>query len=193
MKVIGLTGGIGSGKTTVSRMFSELGAPVYIADEQARRLAELPGTQAEIRTQFGDGMLDAEGKIDRRKLANIVFSDPEKLERLNAIIHPKVAADFREWAERQSFPFVIREAAILFESGSHRDCDKVITVTAPLEVRIARVIARDGTTRDEVLRRMANQWPEDEKIRRSDYVIHNVDLAETIRQIRKIFTELRHL
>lgn len=192
-RVVGLTGGIGTGKTTVSQMFAQLGVPVYIADEAARRISTEPKTQEAILSAFGPVVQSAPGQVDRKKLAAVVFSDPDKLKRLNALIHPLVAADFNEWKSRQDAPFVIREAAILFESGSHADCDKVIVVTAPLETRIERVMRRDGVTREEVLARIANQWGEAQKIALSDYVIVNTDLEAANRQIRKIFTELQHL
>ncbi|HLN96716.1 MAG TPA: dephospho-CoA kinase [Flavobacterium sp.] len=192
-KVVGLTGGIGTGKTTVSKIFAELGVPVYIADTEARRISEQEDVQARIIAQFGPSIANSEGGVDRRKLAAVVFSDPEKLGALNALIHPLVKADFQQWLSRQGTSFVIREAAILFESGTHIDCDKVIVVTAPLELRIFRVMARDHITREEVLARMDHQWPDSQKIALSDYVIVNEDLAETRQQILKIFTELQHL
>ncbi len=192
-KIIGLTGGIGTGKTTVSKIFAELGVPVYIADDEARRISEQKEVQDRIIAQFGPEIVSREGGVDRRKLAGVVFSDPEKLASLNTLIHPLVKADFQEWLSRQNTHFVIREAAILFESGTNVDCDKVIVVTASLELRIFRIMERDHITREEILARMAHQWPDSQKIALSDYVIVNHDLLETRRQILKIFTELQHL
>lgn len=192
-KIIGLTGGIGSGKTTVSEMFRELGVPVYIADEAARRITAQPEVQQLIASTFGSEIAEADGTINRKKLAGIVFSDPNRLKMLNDIVHPLVKRDFQKWLSQQKAPFVIREAAILFESGTNIDCDQVITVTAPLELRISRVMERDQTTRAEVMTRMANQWPESQKIALSDYVITNAELAETRRQTERIFTELTRL
>jgi len=192
-KVIGLTGGIGTGKTTVSRIFSELGVPVYIADVEARRISEQPDVQKRIINTFGDEITTPNGQVDRRKLAVQVFSNEENLKKLNAIIHPLVKQDFQQWLSQQSAPFVIREAAILFESGTNTDCDKVIVVTAPREMRIIRVMERDHISREEILARMANQWPDSQKIAMSDYVIENSDLDETRKKIFKIFTELQRL
>lgn len=192
-KIIGLTGGIGTGKTTVSRIFSELGVPVYIADDEARRITALPETQSRIIAAFGTSIVNATGSIDRKKLADIVFSDKSQLQRLNSILHPLVASDFREWLLKQKAPFVIRESAILFESATNGDCAKIIVVTAPLDLRVSRIISRDGISRDAVIARMDNQWPEHQKIALADYVIVNTDLQDTTRQIRKIFTELQHI
>lgn len=192
-KVIGLTGGIGTGKTTVSKMFSELGVPVYIADVEARRISEQPEIQKRIVDTFGEGVTSPDGQVDRKKLAALVFFNEENLRKLNAIIHPLVKQDFQQWLSQQSAPFVIREAAILFESGTNTDCDKVIIVTAPRELRIFRIMERDHISREEILARMANQWPDSQKIAMSDYVIENSDLEETRKQIIKIFTELQRL
>lgn len=192
-KIIGLTGGIGSGKTTVAQMFAELGVPVYIADARARQVMQTENVQALVRQEFGDGVFSKDG-LDRKKLAAIVFSDKQKLKSLNSIVHPAVAKDFLEWIkEHVDHSFVIREAAILFESGSYVDCDKIITVTAPFEIRIERVMSRDHTTREDVIQRMENQWSDEEKIAKSDYVIDNADLKATRLQVQKIFKTLKKL
>ncbi len=193
MKTIGLTGGIGSGKSTVARYFSSHGIPVYYADEAGRKVLSEPDTIANIKEIFGRGIL-REGSIDRAALARIVFSDPEALRRLNGIIHPAVRDDFEKWKRLQiDQPVVIREAAILFESGTDRDCDKIILVTAPLEKRILRVMARDGVSRDEVLARMKNQWPDEKKEPLSDFIIVNDELAQTEAQCAKILKKLQNL
>ena len=189
-KVIGLTGGIGSGKTTVAKAFEALGVPVYIADDQAATVTQSPEAQSKILTYFGPDVFQ-NGKLDRKKLGNLVFSDPEKLKKLNAIIHPLVANNFLEWRQKnEDHPFVIKEAAILFESGSALDCDKIITVTAPLEVKIQRVMQRDQVTQEAVLARIANQWTDAEKIAKSDYVIENLTLKNTQDEVRKIYKKL---
>ena len=135
-KIIGLTGGIGSGKTTIAQYFKSLGVPVYIADDEAKKLLDNPDIQKEIKAVFGEFVFE-NNTISKEKLASIVFQNPQKLSELNGIIHPAVKKHFQLWvANYQSEPIVIKEAAILFESGSNQDCDKIITVVAPLETRI---------------------------------------------------------
>jgi dephospho-CoA kinase len=175
-KIIGLTGGIGSGKTTIARYFEELGIPVYIADDEAKKILYLPEVIEELHTAFGDTIF-TNSIPDKAKIAALVFSDKKQLLKLNAIIHPKVANHFKNWVLSNSGKlFVIKEAAILFESGSYKDCDLVILVTAPIEVRIERVMHRDQITRDKVLQRMENQWDDEKKSSLSDFIIDNTDL-----------------
>ncbi len=188
-RVIGLTGGIGSGKTTVANQFKALGVPVYIADDEAKQIMESPEIISSIVEHFGTAIL-SDQKPDRKKLAQLVFNNSEMLEKLNDIIHPAVRQHFSEWLLRQDYPIVIREAAILFESGSYKDCDAIITVTAPLEIRIERVISRDGSTREQVLKRIQNQWSDEMRIAKSDFVIENIDLNQTARQTNEIFQKL---
>lgn len=193
-KIIGLTGGIGSGKTTVARLFMQKGVPVYIADDEAKIISSDPETVREIVSFFGDGILGANGAIDRAALADRVFSDPEKLASLDSIIHPKVQRHFEEWVSRNAAsPFVIKEAAILFESGSYRQCDKVILVTAPQEERIKRVMLRDSTSREQVLQRMARQWNDEQKRQKSDYVIENDNLQTLDNQVLDLIGVLQRL
>ena len=169
-----MTGGIGSGKTTVCGIFRELGVPVYSADERARKLmVEDERLMSGIRDEFGDAAYD-NGTLNRPFLAATVFSDPDRLNALNALVHPAVASDLEVWmAEHHKNPYVVKEAAILFESGAHRATDSTVLVTAPEQLRIDRVIARDAVSEDEVRRRMANQWPDDRKTRLADHVIVN--------------------
>ena len=184
--IIGLTGGIGSGKSTVAAMFRDLGVPVFIADREAGILMEQDeGVRDQVKGLLGEASY-LDGFPNRKYIASRVFADKELLDRLNRIIHPAVAARFEAWYREQDAPYVIYEAAILFEHGGEAKCDKVILVTAPEEVRISRVINRDQVTREEVLARMANQWPEARKIPLADYVIENIDLAETLRIVEKI-------
>jgi dephospho-CoA kinase len=172
-KIIGLTGGIGSGKTTVANHFRVAGIPVYIADDEARKIMQSDEINAEIKKNFGDTVFD-NGILNREKLSGIVFNDPEKLKLLNAIIHPAVKKHFSSWIlNHKNTPYIIYEAAILFESGSYKDCDIIITVTAPLESRIQRVIQRDRTTRENVLSRINMQWNDEKRIEKSDFVIEN--------------------
>jgi dephospho-CoA kinase len=174
-KIIGLTGGIGSGKTTIANHFMAAGVPVYIADDAARKLMQSAAIIQEIRSTFG-GEIFENGILNREKLAKIVFSNPEKLKLLNAIIHPAVKKHFRKWIlNHQNSPFIIYEAAILFESGSYKDCDKIITVTAPMESRIQRVIQRDNASREQVLKRINAQWTDNQRATKSDFIIENID------------------
>lgn len=172
-KIIGLTGGIGSGKTTIANHFKAAGIPVYIADDEARKIMQADEIIEEIKNTFGIGIFE-NGILNRQKLAQIVFADAEKLKLLNAIIHPAVKKHFHDWIlDHKNSPYIIYEAAILFESGSYKDCDKIITVIAPMESRIQRVIQRDNTTREQVLNRINAQWNDDQCIAKSDFVIEN--------------------
>jgi dephospho-CoA kinase len=190
-KIIVLTGGIGSGKTTIANHFKKVNIPVYIADDEARKIMQAEETIDAIRKTFGDSIFD-EALLNRQKLSQIVFNDPEKLKLLNAIIHPAVKKHFQDWVlNHKNAPFVIYEAAILFESGSYKNCDLIITVTAPLESRIQRVIKRDNATREQVLKRMNAQWNDDQRIAKSDFVIENVNLKTTKTEIDKILKILK--
>ncbi|MEG9326394.1 dephospho-CoA kinase [Salinimicrobium catena] len=186
MKVLGLTGGIGSGKTTVANMFRELGVPVYIADDEAKKLMNSdPEVREQITSLFGEAAYN-NGMLNRKLLASRVFSDKELLEKLNAIVHPAVGKHFEEWKKIQTGVYVVYEAAILFEKGGYRKCDKNLLITAPLEVKLARIMARHGSTRKEIQVRMNNQWPDEKKAKMADFILSNIDLAETRREVRKI-------
>ncbi|WP_304200119.1 dephospho-CoA kinase [Flavobacterium alvei] len=185
-KIIGLTGGIGSGKTTIANLFREANIPVYIADDEARKIMQLPEIIQEIKNTFGSEIFD-DTILNREKLSQIVFNDPEKLKLLNAIIHPAVRKHFQNWVlNHKKYSFVIYEAAILFESGSYKNCDLIITVTAPIETRIERVIQRDKTTREQVLKRINAQWDDTQRISKSDFVIVNIDPKTTKLEVGKI-------
>ena len=190
-KIIGLTGGIGSGKTTIANQFRKANIPVYIADDEARKIMQSQEIIEAIRNTFGESIFD-EAILNREKLSQIVFSDPEKLKLLNAIIHPAVRKHFQDWVlNHKNAPFVIYEAAILFESGSYENCDFVITVTAPIESRIERVILRDKTTREQVLKRINAQWNDEQRIAKSDFVIENSNSETTKIEINKILKILK--
>jgi dephospho-CoA kinase len=192
-KVIGLTGGIGSGKTTIANYFKSQGVPLYIADEEAKKILFTEEVITEIKGAFGDKVLK-NGVPDRAKLAELVFNEPEKLKTLNSIIHPKVYKHFEEWLKAYSgSKFIIREAAILFESGSNKDCDAVILVTAPKEVRIQRVINRDNTTREKVIERMNSQWDDEKKAAMSNYIITNIEIDDAIKQAGEILKILNKI
>jgi dephospho-CoA kinase len=191
-KIIGLTGGIGSGKTMIANYIKSLGIPVYIADDEARELMKTTDIVTAISNEFGNNVLD-NGKLNREALAKLVFNNPEKLKKLNDIVHPKVKKHFNTWVENnKKHPLLVKEAAILFESGSYKDCDAVITVTAPIETRLQRVVLRDKTDRDSVLKRMQNQWTDEERIAQSDYIIHNVTVEDSKTQVDKILDLLKN-
>ncbi|UUC45371.1 dephospho-CoA kinase [Flavobacterium cerinum] len=192
-KIIGLTGGIGSGKSTIAEYIRSKGIPVYIADDQAKAIMEDPGIVKKVQDIFVENVIEND-KLNRKKIAELVFSSPKLLEKLNGIIHPAVKENFDNWLKNNiKSNFVVKEAAILFESGSYKDCDKIILVTAPQEVRIERVIKRDGVDREQVLERMKNQWTEEKKAEISDYIIENTDLASSLRKVDLILKELNKM
>nr|WP_294932172.1 dephospho-CoA kinase [uncultured Flavobacterium sp.] len=185
-KIIGLTGGIGSGKTTIAGYFKEIGIPVYIADDEAKKIMQSKFVIEEIKKGFGHFLFE-NNVLNRARLAEIVFNDSKKLDQLNAIVHPAVKKDFELWLQNnKNHGYVIYEAAILFESGRYKDCDIVITVTAPEEVRIQRVLKRDKTTREQVLSRMKMQWKDEDRISKSNFVILNEDLKIARKEVVKI-------
>lgn len=193
-KIIGLTGGIGSGKTTVANFFKEKGVPVYIADDEAKKIMDNNKVVAEVQQLFEEKVIDNFGKLDRKKISQIVFHNKEKLNALNALIHPKVKAHFNTWLEKHaSFSFVIKEVAILFETNGHLHCDATILVTAPIEIRVERVMKRDHKTREEVLQVINNQMPEEEKIKLATYVVENEKLEKTHKQVEIILQKLKFL
>ena len=191
-KIIGLTGGIGSGKTMVAEYFKSLGIPVYIADKEARQLMTSENIINALSNEFGKEILE-NGILNREKLAQLVFNNPKKLQKLNSIVHPEVKKHFDNWVEKhKNYPFVVKEAAILFESGSYKYCDTIITVTAPLETRIQRVMKRDKTDRESVLKRIENQWTDEQRIAKSNYVIHNLSVESTKKQVDEILKKLKN-
>ncbi|MFL5788529.1 MAG: dephospho-CoA kinase [Flavisolibacter sp.] len=170
---IGLTGGIGSGKSIIAKIFELFNVPVYYADEASKRLYHSNKSLIkEIKFHFGEDIYKNE-QLDRQKLASIVFSNPQKLELLNQLVHPLTIRDAEEWMKKQTSPYIIKEAALLFESGSVASLDYVIGVKAPLSIRIKRVIERDGVSKDEILSRMSRQIDEDIKMRLCDFIITN--------------------
>jgi len=191
MMVVGLTGGIGSGKSTIAKAFAALGIAVFNSDEQAKALiANNAQVKERIIAAFGEEAYQ-NGEYNRAYIAQIVFNNPEKLAILNNIVHPALAKYFNQWAKKQTSPYVLKEAAILFESGSYKDCDYIITVTAPEEVRIARVMARDHCTEAQVRARMAQQWSDAQRIALSNAVVENIDLESAKEQVKRINDELR--
>lgn len=188
--VVGLTGGIGSGKSTIAKEFAALGISVFNSDEQAKVLiANNAQVKKRIMAAFGEEAYQ-NGEYNRAYIAQIVFNNSEKLAILNGIVHPALAKYFKQWTKKQTSPYVLKEAAILFESGSYKDCDYIITVTAPEEVRIARVMARDHCTEAQVRVRMSQQWSDAQRIALSNAVIENVDLESAKEQVKRIHFQL---
>jgi dephospho-CoA kinase len=189
-KIIGLTGGIGSGKTTIANHLKSLGIPVYNSDEQAKKILYLPETIKSLKSVFGNSIF-SNNLLDKEKLSKLVFNYPIQLKLLNQIIHPKVKIDFDKWLiANKNATLVIKEAAILFESGSYKDCDAIISISAPQELRIQRVINRDHATLEEVMAKINNQWTDDMRNKKSDYVIDNQDIETACAQTEKIITIL---
>ena len=186
MTIIGLTGGIGSGKTTVAKVFKSLGVPVYIADEEAKKLMRKSKViKRKLLQLFGEHAY-VDGMLNKAFIAKIIFNDKGYLEKMNAIIHPKVAKHFDKWLLKQDAPYVIKEVAILFENDGYKSCDFVITVTAPEPLKIERLLKRDATTLEKIEAIMKNQWSDAEKVKLSDYVIENIDLKDTISQVENL-------
>lgn len=190
MMKVGLTGGLGSGKSTVAKVFETLRIPVFYADDESKKITD---TSKEVKDQlisaFGEELYK-EGILNRGMLASIIFNDAEAIKKVNAIIHPAVAAAFKKWAEAQKSVYVLQEAAILFETGGYKRFDKNILVSAPEELRIERVMARSGWTKEEALQRMANQWGESQKISLADFVILNDGSKPLLPQILAIHENL---
>lgn len=186
MRIVGLTGGIGSGKTTVANFLKELKVPIYIADDAGKYLMNTNSeVKAKIVSLFGEQAYN-DGHLDRKYIADKVFNSPEKLQQLNEIVHPAVARDFIKWKNKQDSSYVLYEAAILFESGGYKNCDLVILVTAPLEDRIKRLQARDKSTLEEIEARMKHQWSDEEKRKLSNFEIFNKNLSSTKEQVRNL-------
>ena len=191
-KIVGLTGGIGSGKTTVAQMFKALGVPVYNADDEAKALMQSSEIlKRELIQLLGVNCYQNE-QLNRSFIASKVFADKALLEKINAIVHPKVAAHFEAWHAKQNTPYVIKEVAILFETGSQHLFDFILTVTAPVETRIQRVMDRDQKTKPEVELVIKNQLSEDEKINQSHFVIFNNKISETEDKVKEIHRKIRN-
>lgn len=192
MKAIGLTGGIGSGKSTIARILKHLGFPVYIADTEASRLMNYhPGIREELIRRFGPETYTDSGNLNKPMLAKIVFEDRNALADINRIVHPRVMEAFQAWCSLQTTETVFFESAILFEAGLNEHFQYIICVTAPAEIRLQRVIARDHTTADKVEERIRNQMDDTDKCRRSDFVIYNDDTHMVIPQIIEILRRLK--
>lgn len=183
MLKVGITGGIGSGKTVVCRLFEVLGVPVFYADTAARELTDTnPDLIAAIKEIFGEDIYTLAG-LDRKKAGRIAFADPDKLQQLNKVIHPATLKYAKEWMEIQTTPYAIKEAAIFFESATHKDMDLIIGVSAPMETRITRVMLRNEINREEVMMRISRQMDETEKMSLCDYIVLNDDKQALIPQV----------
>lgn len=190
MKVIGLTGGIGSGKTTIAKMFEALGVPVYYADDEAKKLMNSSKKIKEklIKT-FGNESYTS-GILNRKYLADLVFHDKKKLAEINEIVHPEVDRHFKSWVQEQNTPYVLQENAIIFENKKQDVFDAIITVSTPIEIKIDRVLSRDTTSRENVLARIKNQLNDAYKIANSTYVIYNIDLEDSKKQVDEIHQKI---
>lgn len=191
MLTVGLTGGIGSGKSLVARIFEHLGIPVFQADAESSKILEYDSDVRRQLSEWFGGNIYTNGKPDRAAIARIVFADPEMLVKLNGLIHPRVMDGFISWRNGQGkVPYVIHEAAILFESGFYTRMDATILVVAPGEIRIKRVISRDKTTAESIRLRMKNQWPDEQKAALADYIIQNDGISPLIPAILEIHKKL---
>ena len=193
MKIVGLTGGIGSGKSTVAKMFRELGVPVYDSDHEAKRLMT---TSSEVK----EAIISLLGKkaytkdiLNRSYIAEKVFNDTHKLQQLNAIVHPAVKTHFMKWAEGQTTPYVIQETALIFENGAQEQYDYTILITAPLELRLQRTVERDGATTQQVLDRMKNQMDDNKKADLANFCIVNIEIEETKKRVSELHARLMAL
>ena len=182
---IGLTGGIGSGKTTVANMFKNKNIPVFIADVEAKKILNDPSVAQDVANTFNISLTN-DGLIDKSKLASIVFKDKVALEKLNSIIHPKVHDRYHKWIVTIDASYIIYEAAIIFEKDRASDFDFTILIIAPEEARVQRVVQRDLSSEDEVKSRMKAQWPESKKKKLADFVIENTNLKQTQQQVDKL-------
>jgi dephospho-CoA kinase len=191
MLKIGLTGNIGSGKSIVSEMFSIFGVPVYHADAESKKFLDYSSVKEEIITLFGDDVIDPHGEIDKKVLASLVFSNEESLKKLNAVLHPLVIDDFSSWCEAfEDRPYVIQEAAVIYESGIANLFNKIIHVSCPKEIALNRVMRRDGITEELVLQRMQFQMDDLKKASLADFVIINDDKEMIIPQVLTIHEKL---
>ncbi|MFD2201508.1 dephospho-CoA kinase [Shivajiella indica] len=191
-KLVGITGGIGSGKSTVAKIFSIFGIPVYFADDRAKWLmANDPSLKQQICDTFGQESYLENGSVNRTFLASHVFSDEEKVKKINSLVHPAVKRDFENWVTAQKSPYILKEAALLFETGSYKELDKTINVSAPLKIRITRILLRDPHRNEKQIHDIIDkQLPDEEKNNLANFVIKNSDNKLLIPQVIKIHQEL---
>lgn len=191
MKIIGVTGGIGSGKTTIINYIKSKGFAVYIADDAGKTVMQKPEIIQQINELFNNNVLLPDGFLDRSKIASLVFNDNDLLQKLNNIVHPAVGLDFEEFKkENASEKVIFKETAVLFESGSYKNCDATILITAPLEIRINRVMQRDGITKEQVESRIKNQLSDDQKAALATYIVENIDLKQAFKSVDDIIIKI---
>lgn len=191
--IVALTGGIGSGKTTIAKMFMNLGVPVYNSDQWAKKLMGSSKKLKKAITQLLGENAYSNEELNKKYISQTVFNNKVLLQELNEIVHPAVREHFSTWARKQDSPYVIQEAAIIFENNGYDFYDKIILVTAPIGLRMERVVSRDGASKEEVLARMNNQWPDQKKIGLSDFVIENIDLKTTEIEVENLHNVLLNL
>lgn len=192
MMKIGITGGIGSGKSTVCRVFENLGIPVFYADTVAKDIMVTDAVLiAGIKNAFGDDSYDAAGRLNNKHIAGIVFNNSADLAVLNGLVHPAVFRAFDQWLTTvpRHVPYILKEAALLFESGSYLSCDKTVLVTAPVSMRLQRVMERDGVTEEQVLARMNKQMSEERKLKMADFLISNDESQSLILQVMELHNQ----
>jgi dephospho-CoA kinase len=189
--IVGLTGGIGTGKSTVAKLFEVLGCPVYNSDDRAKAVYYDPEIKQQITSLLGENAYDQRGKIDRQFISGKIFNDKELLQKVNAVIHPAVGKDFMAFLIKHSeSKIIIKESALLFEAGLKEKVNKIILVTAPMDVRIERIMKRDAHTKEQILSRISHQLPDETKIPQSDFVIVNDGEQAVIPQVLKIYDTL---
>jgi len=194
MTIVGLTGGIGSGKSTIANFFRELGVPVYEADIEAKKMMNTSKViRKKMIAEFGVDAYSDGNQLNRKYLATIVFNNKNKLAAINNIVHPKLAKHFSKWLQKQKTLYAIQENAIIFENNTADKFDYIIAVTAPIEQRIERVIKRDGLKKKDVIARINNQWDEAKKNELADFVIHNINLPEAKKQVEFIHKKIEKL
>lgn len=187
MFTIGITGGIGSGKTIICKAFELLNVPVYYADIEAKKITNTnPDVIKLIKSNFGNDIYNSNNELNKEMLADVVFNDLNALKKLNSIVHPAVKKDFIIWKQKQQSKYVLKEAALMYESGSYKDVDKMVTIFAPEKLRIQRIIDRDARKPGQITEIMKKQMSEEEKIKRSDYVIYNDDSQMVLPQVMKL-------
>jgi dephospho-CoA kinase len=192
--IIGITGGIGSGKSTIAKIFSVLDIPVYNSDERAKEIYLEPQVRAEVEKVLGTEAYHSDNTLNKKFIAFRIFADKQLLEKINLIIHSAVGKDFTSWVEKNSDKkIVVKEAAILFETGIYKSCHKTILVTAPEEVRIQRVMSRDNISREEVVKRIGNQWGDEDKKKLADFVIDNGGEQLVVPAVIELVDDLKHI
>mgnify|MGYP005846918165 CR=1 FL=1 len=191
MKRIGITGGIGSGKSIVCKVFELLGVPVFYADDEAKKLYFEKEVKDILIKKYGDNIYKSIHELNKEKLAQIIFNNPDELKFINSLIHPMVANVYKQWCNTyKHLPYTLKEAAILFESGAYKEMDSVILVSAPKEIRAKRIIKRDNFSRLQIEERMKNQWTEEERIAQADFIIYNDDEQLVLPQIFELHLKL---